>query len=206
MAIHPTAVVSPKAEIGKDVEIGPYSVIEDDVKIGDNCYIDAHVKIGQYTTLGPRCRVYFGTYIGEPQDHRFYRGIRSYVEIGADTVLREYVTVHRPPFEFLKTVIGDHVLLQAFVHVAHDCILGDRVTISNHTALSGHVQVGVGAVISGWEASRPVPYRKQRDFYCPGRNKGLFFCAWAACSKFTGVLLCFHSSCCFAQWRFLHKK
>ena len=75
MAIHPTAVVSPKAEIGKDVEIGPYSVIEDDVKIGDNCYIDAHVKIGQYTTLGPRCRVYFGTYIGEPQDHRFAESV-----------------------------------------------------------------------------------------------------------------------------------
>lgn len=150
MAIHPTAIVSPKAEIGKDVEIGPYSVIEDDVKIGDNCYIDAHVKIGQYTTIGPRCRIYFGTYIGEPQDHRFYRGIRSFTEIGSDTVLREYVTVHRPPFEFLKTVIGNHVLLQAFVHVAHDCILGDHVTISNHTALSGHVQIDSGAVLSGY--------------------------------------------------------
>ena len=150
MAIHPTAIVSPKAEIGKNVEIGPYTVIEDDVKIGDDCYIDAHVKIGQYTTIGPRCRIYFGVYIGEPQDHRFYRGIRSFVEIGADTVLREYVTVHRPPFEFLKTVIGDHVLLQAFVHIAHDCMLSDRVTISNHTALSGHCQVGPGAVISGY--------------------------------------------------------
>ena len=88
MAIHPTAIVSPKAEIGKDVEIGPYSVIEDDVKIGDNCYIDAHVKIGQYTTIGPRCRIYFGTYIGEPQDHRFYRGIRSFIEIGARYLIR----------------------------------------------------------------------------------------------------------------------
>ena len=60
MAIHPTAIVSPKAEIGNNVEIGPYTVIEDDVKIGDDCYIDAHVKIGQYTTIGPRCRIYFG--------------------------------------------------------------------------------------------------------------------------------------------------
>ncbi len=150
MAIHPTAIVSPKAEIGKDVEIGPYTVIESDVKIGDNTYIDAHVKIGQYTTIGPRCRIYFGTYIGEPQDHRFYRGIQSYTEIGADTVLREYVTVHRPPFEFLKTVIGDHVLLQAFVHIAHDCVIGDHVTMSNHTALTGHVHVGSGAVLSGY--------------------------------------------------------
>ena len=148
--IHPTAVVSPKAVIGENVEIGPYTIIEDDVTIGDNCYIDAHVKIGQYTTIGARCRIYFGVYIGDPQDHRFSRGMISYTEIGSDTVIREYVTIHRPPFDFLKTVIGSHVLLQAFVHVAHDCVIGDRVTISNHTALTGHVQIGTGAVLSGY--------------------------------------------------------
>ncbi|MBO7147951.1 MAG: acyl-ACP--UDP-N-acetylglucosamine O-acyltransferase [Lentisphaeria bacterium] len=150
MAIHPTAVVSPNAEIGKNVEIGPYAVIEDDVKIGDDCYIDAHVKVGQYTTIGPRCRIYYGTYIGEPQDHRFYRGIQSYVEIGSDTVIREYVTIHRPPFEFQKTVIGNHVLLMGFVHVAHDVVIGDNVTVANQTAISGHVQIGRGAVLSGY--------------------------------------------------------
>ena len=147
MAIHPTAVVSPNAEIGKNVEIGPYAIIDDDVRIGDDCFIDAHVKIGQYTTIGPRCRIYFGAFVGaEPQDHRF----QSYTEIGSDTVIREYVTIHRPPFEFLKTTIGNHVLLMAFVHLGHDVIIGDRVTIANNTALSGHVQVGPGAVISGF--------------------------------------------------------
>lgn len=151
MAIHPTAVVSPNAEIGKNVEIGPYAIIDDDVRIGDDCFIDAHVKIGQYTTIGPRCRIYFGAFVGaEPQDHRFYKGIQSYTEIGSDTVIREYVTIHRPPFEFLKTTIGNHVLLMAFVHLGHDVIIGDRVTIANSTALSGHVQVGPGAVISGF--------------------------------------------------------
>ena len=150
MAIHPTAVVSPNAEIGKNVEIGPYAVIDDDVRIGDDCFIDAHVKIGQYTTIGPRCRIYFGAFVGaEPQDHRFYKGIQSYTEIGSDTVIREYVTIHRPPFEFLKTTIGNPVLLMAFVHIGHDVIIGDRVTIANNTALSGHVQVGQGAVFSG---------------------------------------------------------
>ena len=150
MAIHPTAVVSPNAEIGKNVEIGPYAVIDDDVRIGDDCFIDAHVKIGQYTTIGPRCRMYFGAFVGaEPQDHRFYKGIQSYTEIGSDTVIREYVTIPRPPFEFLKTTIGNHVLLMAFVHIGHDVIIGDRVTIANNTALSGHVQVGQGAVFSG---------------------------------------------------------
>ena len=151
MAIHPTAVVSPNAEIGKNVEIGPYAIIDDDVRIGDDCFIDAHVKIGQYTTIGPRCRIYFGAFVGaEPQDHRFYKGIQSYTEIGSDTVIREYVTIHRPPFEFLKTTIGNHVLLMAFVHLGHDVIIGDRVTIANNTALSGHVQVSPGAVISGF--------------------------------------------------------
>lgn len=149
--IHPTAIVSPKAEIGANVDIGPYAVIEDDVKIGDDCYIDAHVKICQYTTIGARCRIYFGALIGtEPQDHRFYKGILSYCEIGSDTVIREYVTIHRPPFECLKTVVGSHVLLMAFVHIAHDVVVSDHVTIANHTALSGHVQAGEGAVMSGY--------------------------------------------------------
>ena len=72
--IHPTAIVSPDAQIGKNVEIGPYAVIEDNVKIGDNCYIDSHVKICRYTTVGSDCCIYYNALVGaEPQDHRFYR-------------------------------------------------------------------------------------------------------------------------------------
>ena len=149
MAIHPTAIVSPEAEIGNNVEIGPYAIIEGDVKIGDDCYIDAHVKIGQYTTIGARCRIYLGAFVGaEPQDHRFYKGIQSFTEIGSDTVIREYATIHRPPFEFQKTVIGSHVLLMAFVHVGHDTQIADQVTIANNTVLAGHVQISRGAVLS----------------------------------------------------------
>lgn len=149
--IHPTAIVSPKAELGRNVEVGPYAVIEDDVRIGDNTYIDAHAKICQYTTVGSNCRIYYNALVGaEPQDHRFYRGLTSYCEIGNDTVIREFVTIHRPPFEFLKTVVGNHVLLMAFVHVAHDVVIGDHVTIANHTSLSGHVHVDDGAVLSGY--------------------------------------------------------
>ena len=149
--IHPTAIVSPDAQIGKNVEIGPYAVIEDNVKIGDNCYIDAHVKICRYTTIGSDCCIYMNALVGaEPQDHRFYRGLVSYCEIGHHTVIREFVTIHRPPFEQLKTVVGNYVLLMAFVHVAHDVVIGDHATIANHTQLSGHVQVGDGAVMSGF--------------------------------------------------------
>jgi UDP-N-acetylglucosamine acyltransferase len=151
MAIHPTAIIAPGAKIGKNVEIGPYSIVESDVEIGDDCYIDAHVKVARYTSIGPRCRIYFGALVGEePQDHRFYRGLKSYTEIGSDTVIREYVTIHRPPFENLKTVIGSHVLLMAFVHAAHDVVIGDHVTIANHTALSGHVHIESGAILSGY--------------------------------------------------------
>lgn len=151
MKIHPTAVVSPRARLGTGVEIGPYSIIEDEVTIGDNCYIDAHVKIAAYTTVGDNCRIYYGALIGEePQDRRFSRGLVSYTEIGAGTVIREYVTIHRPPFEGQKTLIGKNVLLMSFVHVGHDAIIADQVTVANQTALSGHVQLDVGAIVSGY--------------------------------------------------------
>ena len=119
--------------------------------IGDNCYIDAHVKICRYTTVGSDCCIYYNALVGaEPQDHRFYRGLVSFCEIGHHTVIREFVTIHRPPFEQLKTVVGNYVLLMAFVHVAHDVVIGDHVTIANHTSLSGHVHVDDGAVLSGF--------------------------------------------------------
>ncbi len=145
------AVVSPEAKIGQNVEIGPFAVIESNVTIGDNCYIDAHVKICEYTTIGANTRVYYGALVGAPpQDHRFSPSTVSYTEIGSNTVIREYVTIHRSPTENKKTVIGDHTLLMAFVHIGHDVIIGNRVTIANMTAISGHVTVGDGAVLSGY--------------------------------------------------------
>lgn len=151
MAIHPTAVIAPSAQIGKDVHIGPYSVIGENTVIGDDCWIDAHVKVSDQTTVGPRCRIYFGALVGEePQDHRFRPGTKASTEIGADTILREYVTIHRSPFEGGMTSIGEHTLLMAFVHVGHDARIGNRVTVANQTAISGHVIIEDGAVLSGY--------------------------------------------------------
>lgn len=150
-SIHPSAVISPDAVIGKDVEIGPYAVIERDTVIGDGCYIDAHVKVARYTTIGARTRIYFGALVGEePQDHRFKPGIVSSTVIGSDSVIREYVTIHRSPFENGKTTVGDGTLLMAFVHVGHDAVIGNRVTVANHTGISGHVIIEDGAVLSGY--------------------------------------------------------
>ena len=148
--IHSTAIVSPDAKIGQNVEIGPYAVIEDNVVIGDNCFIDCHTKICRFTTIGPNSRVYKNAIVGEdPQDHRMVPNTEAYTEIGSNVTIREYVTIHRSPNPGAVTRIGDGCMLMAFVHIAHDVKLGNNVTIANHTILSGHVEVGDNAVISG---------------------------------------------------------
>ncbi len=151
MAIHPTAIIDPRAELGTDVTIGPFAVIEGDTRIGDGVFIDAHAKIARYTSIGPRCRIYMGALVGEePQDHRFKPGTVAWTEIGADTTIREYVTIHRSPFENGTTRVGNGTLLMAFVHVGHDAQIGNFVTIANHTAVSGHVLIEDRAVLSGY--------------------------------------------------------
>ena len=148
--IHPTAIVSPGAKIGKDVEIGAYAVIEDNVVIGDGCFIDCHTKICQYTTIGSNTRVYKNAIVGDdPQDHRMVPGIEAYTQIGSNVIIREYVTIHHSPTPGAITKVGDGCMLMAFVHIAHDVKLGDNVTIANHSILSGHVEVGNNTVISG---------------------------------------------------------
>ncbi len=149
--IHPTAVIAPGVKIGNNVRIGAYTVIQDDCVLEDDCWIDANVKIGRWTSIGRRSRIYFGALVGDdPQDHRFREGTRASTRIGNDVTIREYVTIHRSPFENGVTSIGDGTLLMAFVHVGHDARIGNRVTAANHTAFSGHVVVGDGAVLSGY--------------------------------------------------------
>ena len=149
--IHPTAVIMENVKIGNDVEIGPFTVIQSNVTLGDGCYIDSHVTIGHDTEIGARCRIYHGALVGvDPQDHRFDPNIPAKTVIGSDTVIREYVTIHRSPFENGETRIGNHVLLMGFVHIGHDCRISDRVTIANSTAVSGHCEIGEGAVLSGY--------------------------------------------------------
>ncbi|MCP3967483.1 MAG: acyl-ACP--UDP-N-acetylglucosamine O-acyltransferase [Lentisphaerae bacterium] len=149
--IHPTAVVSPQAKLGNDLEIGPYAVIEDNVEIGDGTFIDSHVKVARYTKVGQRCRFYLGALIGEePQDHRFKVGTEAWTYIGDDTIIREYVTIHRSPFQGGITSVGDKCLLMGFVHVGHDARIGNFVTVANHTAVSGHVIIEDQAVLSGY--------------------------------------------------------
>jgi UDP-N-acetylglucosamine acyltransferase len=147
--IHPTAVVDAGAQLGAGVSVGPFAVIEADTAIGDGCRIGAHAVIRRYTRLGARCRVWEHAVLGgEPQDVKF-GDYPSYLEIGADNIIREAVTVHRSSEKEGRTTIGEANFLMANCHVAHDCRIGNRVIVANGALLAGYVTVGDRAFVSG---------------------------------------------------------
>ncbi len=150
MAIHPTAVINPKAEIASDVEIGPYVIIEDNVKIAPRVKIWANAYIAEWTEIDEGTEVHMGAVIGHlPQDLSF-RKKRSYLKIGKRNIIREYATIHRGTEEESSTIIGDDNFIMGFVHIGHNCKLGDKVVLANATTLSGHVEVEDRAFVSGY--------------------------------------------------------
>lgn len=148
--IHPSAIVHPKAEIAAEVEIGPFSVIGEHVKIGRGTRVGPHVVIDGWTEIGEACTIFPFASIGlVPQDLKFH-GEASRVRIGSHTVIRESVTIHRgTEGGGGETVIGDHNLLMAYAHVAHDCRVGNHVILANAATLAGHILVGDHAVVGG---------------------------------------------------------
>ncbi|MBI4651179.1 acyl-ACP--UDP-N-acetylglucosamine O-acyltransferase [Candidatus Desantisbacteria bacterium] len=149
MSIHSTAIVHPKAELGKNISIEPYAIIGEHVKIGDNTSIGSHAIIDGWTNIGKNCKIFMGVIIGiEPQDIS-YKGQRSYVNIGDDNIIREYVTIHRSKYEDGETKIGNNNFLMGTSHIAHDCIIGNNVIIVNYAAITGHVIIEDRAFISG---------------------------------------------------------
>ncbi|HOU36141.1 MAG TPA: acyl-ACP--UDP-N-acetylglucosamine O-acyltransferase [Candidatus Omnitrophota bacterium] len=152
MNIHPTAIVSKKANLATDVSIGPYTVIEDNVTIGKGSRIGAHCVITGHTTIGHDCEVFTGAVLGaRPQDMKF-KGERSYLEIGDYNTIREYCFFNPGTGDGGKTVIGSHNLFMAFAHVAHDCVVGNHCIIVNNGTLGGHVVMEDYAMISGLTA------------------------------------------------------
>ncbi len=143
MKIHQTAVVSSKAELGADVEVGPYCVIDAGVHIGAGTRLHAHAVITGDTHLGERCEIFPFTSIGAvPQDLK-YAGEESSTHIGDRTVIRENVTIHKGTSGgCMETRIGKDCFIMACAHVAHDCILGDNVILANAVLLAGHCELG----------------------------------------------------------------
>jgi len=154
--IHPTAIVEPGAELAAGVVIGPYSLIGSSVAIGPGSEIGGHVVLEGRVRLGARCRIGHGALIGGvPQDFKFREGLPVGVDVGDDTVIREYVTVHRATHEGRDTRIGSRCLVMVSSHVAHDCVVGDEVIIINYAGLSGHVTVEDRATIGGLTGIHP---------------------------------------------------
>ena len=147
--IHPTAIIHPGAQLHPSVEVGPYTIIGEKVTIGPETTIGAHVVIEGLTEIGAKNRIFPGAAIGlEPQDLK-YEGAESLTKIGDGNTIREYVTIHRATQEDEATVIGNDNLLMAYMHVAHNCTIGDRVVIANSVGLAGHVSIESRATIGG---------------------------------------------------------
>lgn len=150
--IHPTAIISPSAELGADVAIGPYCVIGAGVTLGDRCVLHSHVVIEGPCTIGADNEFFaFAAIGGKTQDLK-YIGEPTHLEIGVHNVFRENTTVHRGTHAEVPTRIGDHNLFLCYAHVAHDCQVGNHVILSNNGTLAGHVEVGDYAIVSGLTA------------------------------------------------------
>jgi len=146
--IHPTAIVSPKAELGKGVKIGAYCLV-DEARIGDNTVLEPYSRVCSYVEMGADNQVHSHAVIGgEPQDHG-YRGEKSYVKIGDGNIFREYVTVNRATGEGYVTSVGNDCLLMEGVHVGHNVDIKNKVTIANKVGISGFVQIDDYTVIGG---------------------------------------------------------
>lgn len=148
--IHSTAIVHPSANIGSNVEIGPYSIVENNVTIGDHCKIGSNVFIGQNTTLGNHNEIYHGAVLGQvPLDLKYF-GETSYLTIGNNNTIREYATISLGTAKGgLYTKVDDHNLIMSYVHIGHDCHIGSHTIISNGSQLAGHVTVDNYTVIGG---------------------------------------------------------
>lgn len=147
--IHPTAVIDPSAVIHKNVVIGPSAVIGPNCEIGEGSIIGANAVIAKNVRMGRNNHIYPGAVIGEdPQDLKFV-GEYSTVVLGDGNMIREFVTIHRATGENCETRIGSYTMLQAYVHIAHNCNVGDHIVISGYSGLAGHVTVEDNAVIGG---------------------------------------------------------
>lgn len=151
--IHPTAIVEPGAELGDDVTIGPYSVIGEHVRIGAGTRVGSHCVIDGHTSIGPNNHFYrFCSIGGIPQDKK-YGGEPTHLEIGAGNTFREYVTVNLGTQQDIGTTrLGDDNWIMAYVHIAHDCQIGNHTVIANAVQLAGHIRIDDWAILGGLSA------------------------------------------------------
>ena len=147
--IHPTALVAPDARVGADVTIGAFAIVGENCTLGDGCVVAARASLERNVTLGANVKVGSGSILGgDPQDLKF-KGEPTVVEIGDETTIREYATINRGTSQSFRTTVGKNCLIMSYVHLGHDCHVGDGVILSNGVQLAGHVTIEERATISG---------------------------------------------------------
>lgn len=147
--IHPSAVIEPGARIGDDCVIGAFCCIGPNVTLGPRCKLQSHVVLDGHTTIGTDCEFYSFACIGKRTQDLKWKGGEAFVVIGSRNTFREYVTVHASTTDGGRTVIGDDCSILAYCHVAHDCVVGSHVVMSNSTHLAGHVVIEDRVVFGG---------------------------------------------------------
>ena len=151
-AIHPSAIISPRAQLAADVSVGPFAIIGDGCEIAEGCVIGPHAVLERNVHLARNVKVGVGSVLGgDPQDLKF-KGEETTVEVGEGSTIREYATINRGTAQSMKTTVGRNCFIMSYVHLAHDCHVGDGVIISNATQLAGHVTVEDKAILSGVSA------------------------------------------------------
>jgi len=150
--INPLAYIHPDAKLDPTVKIDPFTVIHKNVEIGEGTWIGSNVTIMEGARIGKNCRIFPGAVLSAvPQDLKF-AGEKTEVIIGDNTTIREFVTIHRGTKDRWKTEIGNHCLIMAYSHIAHDCFVGDHCILSNNTTLAGHITIGEYAILAGLTA------------------------------------------------------
>jgi UDP-N-acetylglucosamine acyltransferase len=147
--IHPSAIVSDDAEIAADAEIGAYVIVGDNCTVGSGCVISPRATLERNVTLAQGVKVGIGSILGGPPQDLKFAGEETSVEIGEGTVIREYTTINRGTAHSFKTTVGRHCLLMSYVHLGHDCHIGNNVILSNVVQLAGHVTIEDKAIVSG---------------------------------------------------------
>lgn len=149
ISVHPTAIVSPRAELGDNVTVGAFCVVGDNVRIGAGTVLDPYTTFVDFVETGENCRFSQHSVIGgDPQDHAF-GGEETWVRIGNEVTVREFVTINRATGEGNCTSVGDHCLIMEGAHLAHNTRIGRNVTITNKVGLAGFAAVDDGAVLGG---------------------------------------------------------
>ena len=150
--IHASAIIHPKAQIGSGCEVGPYCVIGGHVTLGNNCLLHSHVVIDGHTKLGKENEIFPFASIGKKTQDLKWKGGVTRLEIGDRNVFREGVTIHCATEDGDTTVVGSDNLLLTYVHIAHDCVLGNHIIMSSYAGLAGHVVVEDQAILGGYTA------------------------------------------------------